>query len=69
MVKALLLILLLSFVSAQDDAEIPISPSVLSGLLVVMMLGAFGMVGFAALDAVQGTEEYKFNQYYVGKEK
>ena len=68
MVKRLVLLLML--VAGDSTSEdIPISPAVLSGLLVVLLLGAFALVGYAALDAVSGNEEYKFSQFYVGKEK
>lgn len=70
MVKTLVLALLLILVAGDTAShEIPISPAVLSGLVVVLMLGAFALVGYSALDAVSGNEEYKFSQFYVGKEK
>jgi hypothetical protein len=70
MVKTLILALLLVFAAADTATEdIPISPAALSGLVVVLMLGAFALVGYGALDAVSGNEEYKFSQFYVGKEK
>lgn len=69
MVKTLLWALLLVFALGDPTDVIPISPAVLSGLVVVFMLGAFALVGFAALDSVSGNEEYKFSQFYVGKEK
>ena len=69
MVKTLMWALLLALALGDPTDVIPISPAVLSGLVVVLMLGAFALVGFAALNAVSGNEEYKFSQLYVGKEK
>jgi len=69
MVKTLMWALLLALALGDPTDVIPISPAVLSGLVVVLMLGAFALVGFAALNAVSGNEEYKFSQFYVGKEK
>lgn len=69
MVRTLVLALLLVLSACDSGDDIPISPATLSGLAVVLMLGAFALVGYAALDSVSGNEEYKFSQFYVGKEK
>jgi len=49
--------------------RIPISPSVLSGILIVLMLLVFMGVGLSALSGIEGPTTYSTVPLLVGKER
>ena len=64
---AVLLCILGAF--AQDPGPIPISPSVLSGILIVLMMIVFLGVGMNALLSINGPTTYSTVPLLVGKER
>ena len=54
-------------VDSQD--QIPLNPSALSGILVVLMLLVFLFGGIAAMAGIQGPSSYSNVPLLIGKEK
>jgi len=54
-------------VNSQD--QIPLNPSALSGILVVLMLLVFLFGGIAAMAGIQGPSSYSNVPLLIGKEK
>lgn len=69
--KTLVLCLALLACYAEDTSSdrVPISPSALSGILIVLMLLVFLSVGLGALGGIDGPTTYSNVPLLVGKER
>jgi FtsH-binding integral membrane protein len=65
------LILLLTSATRLDDRTdtIAITPQILTGIVVMLIIAGFSLVGFAALNNVTGPVTFTPNALVLGKEK
>jgi hypothetical protein len=67
---SLLLLLLCSATRLDSDRDtIAITPQILTGIVVMLIIAGFSLVGFAALNNVTGPVTFTPNALVLGKEK
>ena len=66
---AIFLCILSCLAAEEADTKIPISPSVLSGILIVLMMLVFLVIGLNALLGINGPTTYSTVPLLVGKER